>query len=137
MSGDREEAGGFKVTDRRRFADTGEPGAGDEPSAGEGAGRTAVDAGLETVTFASVVVGLSTQALMHLGEVTEPSGAETPRDLEAAQHLIDILAVLKAKTAGNLTADESGLLDAVLYDLRMRFVAVAKRPATDPGKETS
>lgn len=137
MSDEREEAGGFKVTDRRRFTDSGDAVAGQEPSADDRAAPGGPSAGLETVTFASVVVGLSTQALMHLGEVTEPSGGEPPRDLVAAQHLIDILAVLKAKTSGNLTADESGLLDAVLYDLRMRFVAVAKRPASDPRKETS
>jgi hypothetical protein len=53
-------------------------------------------------------------------------------DLGAAQDLIEILAVLKTKTEGNLSTEESGLLDAVLYDLRMRYVAIAK-----PRKETS
>jgi hypothetical protein len=135
MSDHRDEAGGFKVTDRRRFAGSDDPSS-DAPSTGDTTAKGEVHpAGLETVTFATFVVGLSTQALMHLGEIGEPAGGEPAPDLVAAQHLIDILAVLEAKTTGNLTAEESGLLEAVLYDLRMRYVAIAKRPASDPRKE--
>lgn len=124
-----EREGGFKVTDRRRFAsEAGAPDA-DETAERPPAGPRPAAGG--TVTFASVVVGLSTQALMHLGEVAEPDTPAAAPDLGAAQDLIEILAVLKTKTEGNLTTEESGLLDAVLYDLRMRYVAIAR-----PRKET-
>jgi Domain of unknown function (DUF1844) len=135
MSDDRE-TGGFRVTDRRRFAGEATTEESDAASAvmpDEGASA----ADLETVTFASVVMGLSAQALMHLGEIADASGTTPARDLDAAQHLIDILAVLQAKTAGNLSEDEAGLLEAMLYDLRIRYVTIAKHPGDDPGKETS
>jgi len=136
MNDDRE-AGGFKVTDRRRFAGDGDP-SGEAPSEAEeprAAQGTATDR--ETVTFASFIMGLSTQTLMHLGEIADASAEPPARDLVAAQHLIDILAVLKAKTTGNLSAEEAGLLDTMLYDLRIRYVTIAKRPGNDPGKENA
>ena len=43
-------------------------------------------------------------------------------DLQLARNTIDVLAVLKEKTAGNLDSDEIKLLDAILHDTRMRFV---------------
>jgi hypothetical protein len=82
------------------------------------------------------VLGLSTQALMHLGEVVDPTQPRVTPDLPASKQVIDILGVLKAKTSGNLTDDETGLLDAVLYDLRMRYVALVERAATDSRKES-
>ena len=47
-----------------------------------------------------------------------------PVDLDMAKHIIDTLAVLEEKTKGNLTPEESGLLNEYLYQLRMLFVAV-------------
>ena len=48
-------------------------------------------------------------------------------NLDAARHTIDILAMLQAKTRGNLTPDEDHLLDGVLYELRMKFMAKTNR----------
>jgi hypothetical protein len=42
--------------------------------------------------------------------------------LELARHSIDMLAILQDKTKGNLTREESWLLDNTLTELRMRFV---------------
>ena len=41
--------------------------------------------------------------------------------------MIDILAMLEVKTRGNLTAQERSLLEQVLYDLRMRYVAAQQQ----------
>jgi hypothetical protein len=46
-----------------------------------------------------------------------------------AQRTIDLLQVLQEKTQGNLTPQESRLLDDVLYELRMTFVELQKRQA--------
>ena len=46
-----------------------------------------------------------------------------------AQRTIDLLQVLQEKTQGNLSANESRLLDDVLYELRMTFVELQKRQA--------
>jgi len=75
--------------------------------------------------FATLVLSLVTNAAVFLGDMADPATGQpgTP-DTEAASHIIDLLAMLQEKTRGNLTADEEHLLDQVLFDLRMRFVAV-------------
>lgn len=75
---------------------------------------------LREMTFSTHLISLNAMALMHLGEME--GVADDERDLEAAQHVIDTLVVLREKTAGNLTAEESSLLDAILYDLRMKYL---------------
>jgi Domain of unknown function (DUF1844) len=77
-------------------------------------------------TFATLIISLSTQALMLLGEIVEPGQEAPSRDLPSAKHMIDLLAVLEKKTAGNLDATEAALLERILYDLRMRFVELAR-----------
>ena len=76
-------------------------------------------------SFATLVLSLSTQALMCLGEIPEAPGAEPRQELEAARNIIDLLGVLEQKTKGNLTEDEHALLERILYDLRMRFVQLS------------
>ena len=49
-----------------------------------------------------------------------------PPDLEAAEQLIDIIAMLEEKTRGNLTPEERQLVEQVLFELRMRFVEARK-----------
>jgi hypothetical protein len=78
-------------------------------------------------SFSTLVLSLSTQALMFLGEIPEGPEKVAERDLEAARNIIDLLGVLQRKTAGNLDASESSLLERILYDLRMRFVELARK----------
>lgn len=77
-------------------------------------------------SFGTLLISLSTQALMHLGEIPDLEGGETRKDLEAARNIIDLIAVLERKTRGNLDSDEAALLERILYDLRMRFVALSR-----------
>ncbi len=78
------------------------------------------------ISFATFVVSLSTQALMHLGEIPDPMTNQLERDLPAAQHMIDILGMLQEKTRGNLDQDEESLLRSILFDLRMKYVETAR-----------
>lgn len=66
---------------------------------------------------------LSMQALMALGEVPNPATGQPHADLEQARYLIDILGMLQEKTQGNLSPEESALLEDLLYELRMKYVA--------------
>jgi Domain of unknown function (DUF1844) len=86
----------------------------------------AQDAGPQDLTFASFVVGLSTEALALMGEMPHPATGERMHDLVGAQQLIDIVAILRDKTRGNLSHDEDTLLDAILFDLRMKYVEKAR-----------
>lgn len=78
-------------------------------------------------SFSSLVLSLSTQALLCLGEITESPEAAPQVDLVAGRHLIDLLGVLEEKTRGNLDTEEAALLEQILYDLRVRFVDISRR----------
>lgn len=117
MDEDQKDSRGFRVTDRRRFTDAGES-RDDAPAAAAPAE--------EPLTFATFVLGLSTQALVALGEIDHPVSRQREPDLGAARHLIDILAILREKTNGNLQADEDQILESALYDLRIRFVELMR-----------
>jgi hypothetical protein len=71
------------------------------------------------VSFASFLVSLGRTALEHLGDVPETEGRT---DLDLARQTIDLLAILETKTKGNLDAEETRLLESMLYELRMRYV---------------
>ncbi len=130
MDEEKEERRGFRVTDRRRFVEGSEgTDAPDAPPASPSdappthAGGASPD---EPVTFATFVLGLSTQALLHLGEIEDPISGRVERDLVAAKQVIDILGILREKTRNNLDASEERLLDSMLYDLRLRYVDLAR-----------
>jgi len=138
MENDKEERRSFQVKDRRRFSETGEArGEAADEAAGSSAPPPPPAAeeprGDEPVSFSTFVLGLSTQALLHLGEIPDPISNTTQRDLGAAKHVIDILAILREKTRSNLEPDEEALLDSMLYDLRMRYVELSRR-VTKEGK---
>jgi len=143
MSDENDESRGFRVTDRRRFADTGDPRAdvppdaerppaSEPPPAGEppppppSAHEAPPREAVEAVTFSTFVLGLSTQALSLLGEIPDPQTGQHMRDLVGAKQLIDILGLLREKTRNNLAQGEESLLDSILYDLRMRYVELAR-----------
>ncbi len=77
------------------------------------------------VTFTAFVMSLNTSALFHLGEISDPATGAKSRDLILAKHTIDTLKLLEDKTRGNLNVEEQDFLKNVLYDLKMRYVAIA------------
>lgn len=74
-------------------------------------------------TFSTFVLSLSSSAMVHLGEVPAPETGRIETNMHLAKHTIDILCMLKCKTQGNLDETEKRLLDDILYELRMKFVA--------------
>ncbi|WP_236615082.1 DUF1844 domain-containing protein [Desulfovibrio sp. X2] len=78
------------------------------------------------VTFSTFVLSLASSALVHLGEVPAPESGTMQEDLTLAKHTIDILCMLKCKTAKCLEPDEARLLEDVLFELRMKYVAKTK-----------
>jgi hypothetical protein len=133
---------GIKVTDRRHFTAEGErrsevdeePDLGapqtparpepevrreSEPSRFE---RRSVEEP-EGVDFTMLINAMAQPALLYLGEIPHPATGQTTLDLEGARIQIDMLDLLRVKSRGNLTPQEEGLLESVLYQLRMRYVA--------------
>ena len=64
---------------------------------------------------------LATQALMSLGEMPNPMTGESEIDLATAKEMIDLLSVLKLKTQGNCSAEESNIFSAILPELQLKF----------------
>jgi hypothetical protein len=131
---------GFKVEDRRRFSETGE--ARDSSKTDElrseepprptadavlGAAADKTEAQLPEINFSTFIISLSTQALMHLGEIADPLSGKAETDLPVAKQMIDIISLLQEKTRGNLDSGEQQLVEDVLYDLRLRYVDAVKR----------
>ncbi len=77
--------------------------------------------------FGFFLSSLSMQAMIALGELPHPATNERQEDLEQARYLIDVLGMLQAKTKGNLTPEEESMLEGLLYELRMKYVARMKR----------
>ncbi|MCA9666581.1 MAG: DUF1844 domain-containing protein [Myxococcales bacterium] len=73
--------------------------------------------------------------MVHLGEAPDPDG-RTHLDLDLARQTIDILDMLRDKTHGNLEDDEARLLDDLLYNLRLRFIAAQNSARTTAPRPT-
>ena len=86
---------------------------------------------LPPATFPLLVSSLATQALMMMGQIPDPGG-KVSVELDHAKHTIDMLGMLEEKTKGNLTTEEAAMMEQVLHQLRMVYVAVAKNPDAAP-----
>ena len=82
-----------------------------------------------TLDFSGFIISVGTSALINLGQMPDPETHTTSQDFEAARQSIDILALLMDKTRGNLTEEESALLQKLLLDLRITYVEKTTRRA--------
>lgn len=73
--------------------------------------------------FNFFITTLGLQASIFLGQVPNPVTNKKEQDLKQAKFIIDTLGMLKEKTSGNLTSEESQLLDSLLYELRLHYVS--------------
>ncbi len=69
---------------------------------------------------------MASSAVLSLGLEKNPQTGQFEKDLDVARFNIDMLALLKDKTKGNLTKEEQDFLDMVVSDLQMKFVSVSK-----------
>ena len=143
MPEENTENSGFKVVDRRAFTSEGtripgqvdkeekkqevEPRIAPKPQAAPPPVEPEPEAEEPSERFAMLVSYLSTTAMFQLGLLPGPGGEYIPADVANASRTIDLLEVLQEKTRGNLTGQESKLLDEVLYELRMTYLEVQKR----------
>ncbi len=76
--------------------------------------------------FISFVSTLSMQALVGLGVLPNPLNNKKQEDLNQSRYIIDIIDMLKDKTKGNLSDEETKFIDNILYELRTKFVEKTK-----------
>ncbi len=75
------------------------------------------------IDFYTFVLSLASSAFVHLGDAPHPDTGEPGKpDLALAHQTIEILAMLREKTKGNLTPEEEKFMENLLTDLRLRFV---------------
>jgi hypothetical protein len=77
------------------------------------------------IKFEHLVQQLYLSALMQMGAAT-PEGQRPRVDIVGARQSIDLLGVLEEKTRGNLNANETRMLETVLFELRMTFLELTK-----------
>lgn len=89
--------------------------------------RTIADKATNPETpFTNFIEPLIAQGYMSLGMLRNPYQPQTKIDVAAARQMIDILVLLKEKTAGNLTADEDDFLETHLGELKLAYVQRTK-----------
>ena len=85
------------------------------------------------IDFYTFVLSLGSSAFVHLGDAAHPETGEAGKpNLAFAQQTIDILAMLRDKTKGNLTVEEERFLENLLTDLRLRFVQRSSGKPDEP-----
>ena len=77
--------------------------------------------------FISLVYSISATGMAQLGKTVNPVTGKVERDLKQAQNSIEMLAMLKAKTSGNLEREEQTALETALTNLRLTYVEEVKR----------
>jgi len=110
-----------KPAERRQAANP-EP-----PPGGERRNKSIADKAQNPGTpFADFIEPLIAQAYVSLGMLRDPYGQKPKIDVGAARQMIEILTMLKDKTAGNLTPDEDDFLSTHLGELKLAFVQRTK-----------
>ena len=73
-------------------------------------------------TFEFLVATLGMQAQMHMGMLVPDPSQQPEVNLPMARHMIDMLAMMQKKTTGNLSLEESRMVENTLTELRFRYV---------------
>ena len=84
------------------------------------------EAASSQVDFPTFIMSLSSSAFYHLGDMPDPTTGKKELNLPAVQQTIDMLNMLKEKTKDNLKEDESKLLEQLIYELQVKYVAKSK-----------
>lgn len=128
---------GFRVIDRRGEADKPEIKAAPAPKPGTSAQAAGAKSGEPRrpaagtqaragVDFGQFALSLATSAALQLGLAPHPETNKPEQNLPLAKQTIDILAMLEEKTQGNLTEQETRLLQQLVSDLKLRYVEISQ-----------
>jgi hypothetical protein len=83
----------------------------------------------KTVTmFSTFLMGLASAIFIELGIIDDPLTKKKRRRPDEAKKHIDLLEVLKTKTQGNLSPEESLLFENILRDVKLAFAKESLNP---------
>ena len=80
----------------------------------------------DPASFVNFLSTLATNAAASLGAMPHPATGKRSVDLETGKYWLDIMAMLREKTTGNLHPQETRLLEGILGDLRMQYVTMVR-----------
>jgi len=89
------------------------------------------------VMFEQLVLQFQSAALIQLGLSENPQTKKNEKDLQQAKYFIDMLDMIQTKTAGNLSEEESKLLNSAVVNLKMNFVSVSNEAGMNKSKENN
>jgi len=132
----------FRVSDRRRRPSEDEPPAPPPapPGRAEELAREQVPPppGAEAErSLVGLFMMLASSAVIALGDAPDPVTGQRHHDPAHAADAIELLLLLREKTEGNRLAEESQVLDDLLYDLQLRYVNATRRSGSPPGPSRS
>jgi len=132
----------FRVSDRRRRPSEDEPPAPPPgpPGRAEEVAREQVPPppGAEAErSLVGLFMMLAGSAVIALGDAPDPVTGQHHHDPAHAADAIELLLLLREKTEGNRLAEESQVLDDLLYDLQLRYVNATRRSGSPPGPSRS
>ncbi len=80
----------------------------------------------DPASFVNFLSTLATNAAAALGAVPHPATGQRSLDLDTGKYWLDVLAMIRDKTKGNLHQQEARLLEGLLADLRMQYVTMVR-----------
>ncbi|NQT36049.1 MAG: DUF1844 domain-containing protein [Planctomycetes bacterium] len=86
-------------------------------------------------SLSMLITTLATQAMVSLGGIPNPLTGKAEVSFDQAHYLIDLIEMLTAKTEGNRTDEETAMMQGILHELRMAFVASQQAPPAEAPKE--
>jgi hypothetical protein len=92
------------------------------------------DEKLFQILFYQMIMSLNEAAMIQLGKLVNPGTGQTERNLVQAEGTIDLLRMLQAKSAGNLTNEEQRLIDQTIMAVQLNFVEEREADAKAGGK---
>jgi len=81
--------------------------------------------------FNLLVSGFFAEGMISLGMMQNPLTKKTEKNMDHASYVIDMLEVLRQKTAGNLSKEESEGMEQGLHQLRVIYVAELNKPPSE------
>src|SRR6266478_477261 len=85
----------------------------------------------DPASFVNFLMSVASNAASALGMMEHPVTGERGVEIEVGKHWIDVLGMLQRKTRSNLNSEEQQILEGILSDLRMQYVAL-----TGPARRT-
>ena len=131
----------FKVSDRRGRSSDDEPSTpsatrpeqprepAPEPVSGPG--------GEPERSLIGLFMMLASSAVISMGDTPDPVTGQRHHDLDNAADTIDLLLLLRERTEGHRSVEETQILGELLYDLQLRYVNATKRSGSRPAPPRS